>query len=115
MQKSSAKADKYARPLSKILATSSLEDSMAVMANTPPTFLQEIETFLAEYSMGASYFGKRAAGNSELVSRLRDNRRVWPETETKVRSFMMLYRVLNGGHGVEQDARQVQHSNRDAV
>lgn len=59
------------------------------MSETPPTLLQEIEAFLAVSGMGASYFGKCAAGNSELVARLRGNRRVWPETEAKVRSFMM--------------------------
>lgn len=50
--------------------------------------LDEIERFLADTGMGASYFGKRAAKNSELVPRLRAGRRVWPETANAVRRFM---------------------------
>ena len=61
---------------------------MRVMAKTPPTLLQKIEAFLSETGMGESYFGKKAVGNSELVSRLRQNRRVWPETEAKALSFI---------------------------
>ncbi|MEO1949273.1 hypothetical protein [Thioclava sp.] len=38
--------------------------------------------------MAETYFGKRAVGNSELVSRLRGGGRVWPETEEKARAFM---------------------------
>ena len=52
------------------------------------TFLSDIEAFLAETGMGETYFGKRAARNSELVARLRNGGRVWPETEQAVRSFM---------------------------
>lgn len=54
--------------------------------------LEEIDTFLSETGMGESYFGKRATGNSELVSRLRNGRRVWPETEEKVRTFIAAQR-----------------------
>ena len=50
--------------------------------------LEEIREFLAETGMGASYFGKKAASNSELVARLEDGGRVWPETAKKVRSFI---------------------------
>lgn len=53
-----------------------------------PNLLAEVEAFLAETGMGPQYFGRRAVGNSELVLRLRRNRRVWPETEAKVRKFM---------------------------
>ena len=81
---------------------------MPGMAKTPPTFLQEIEAFLAETGMGESYFGKRAAGNSELVSRLRGNGRVWPETEAKVRSFISAVRMnlRNSGHVNAAPTRQ---------
>ena len=58
------------------------------MMRHTPSLADEIETFLAEFGMGASYFGKAAAGNSELVLRLRRGGRVWPETETKLRDFM---------------------------
>lgn len=54
---------------------------------TPP-LLAEIDAFLAETGMGPSYFGRAAVGNSELVARLKDGRRVWPETEEKARAFI---------------------------
>lgn len=50
--------------------------------------LDEIDAYLRETGMGASYFGKVATGNSELVARLRAGGRVWPETEAKVRDFI---------------------------
>lgn len=53
--------------------------------------LSDIRAFLAKFGMGPSYFGKAACGNSELVSRLESGRRVWPETEVKVRVFMRQY------------------------
>ncbi len=53
--------------------------------------LTDIRAFLAQFGMGPSYFGKAACGNSELVSRLESGRRVWPETEAKVRTFMRQY------------------------
>jgi hypothetical protein len=55
--------------------------------------LSEIEAFLRESGMGASYFGKTATGNSELVGRLRSGGRVWPETETKIRKFIATERA----------------------
>lgn len=63
------------------------------MANefTKP-LLEEIERFLSETGMGPSYFGKVSVGNSELVNRLRVGKRVWPETETKLRAFMFAER-----------------------
>lgn len=56
------------------------------MAHDP--ILTEIDTFLSETGMGASYFGKKAAGNSEVVARLRSGGRVWPETRDKLLSFI---------------------------
>lgn len=49
---------------------------------------RDVDSFLSETGMGEVYFGKRACGNSRLVERLRDGRRVWPETIDRVRSFM---------------------------
>lgn len=51
-------------------------------------FLSDIKAFLSETGMGPSYFGKVACGNSELVERLEAGRRVWPDTEDRVRAFM---------------------------
>lgn len=55
------------------------------------TLLEEIEDFLSRTGMGESYFGKVAVRNSELVSRLRNGGRVWPETADAVRQFMALH------------------------
>ncbi len=65
---------------------SALEDMMAGMATI--SLLDLIDSFLSETGMSPSYFGKRATGNSEVVARLRAGRRVWPETEQKVRAFI---------------------------
>ncbi len=62
---------------------------MADMSNTSEhNLLLEVDRFLSKTGMGESYFGKVSSGNSELVKRLRDGRRVWPETAEKVRAFM---------------------------
>lgn len=59
------------------------------MQNTHhPQLLAEIEAFLALTGMGESYFGKKATGNSEIVSRLRNGGRVWPDTEQRARDYM---------------------------
>lgn len=47
-----------------------------------------LEAFLSKTGMGPKYLGKAAVGNSEVVPRLRAGRRVWPETEEKLLSFM---------------------------
>lgn len=64
------------------------------MTHTPTEkLLSEVTDFLAETGMGVSYFGKIASGNSELVHRLKDGGRVWPETADKVRAFMKTHRA----------------------
>lgn len=65
------------------------------MTNIHSNLLSEIEAFLAETGMGPSYFGKQACGNSEIVARLKEGRRVWPETETRVRAFILSERRSN--------------------
>lgn len=50
--------------------------------------LDEIETYLLARPMGAHYFGKVAAGNSDLVKRLRTGGRAWPETVKRVREYI---------------------------
>jgi hypothetical protein len=58
------------------------------MSEHHPELLRDIRAFLAKTGMGPAYFGKRAAENSELVKRLENNGRVWPETERRIRDFM---------------------------
>ena len=50
--------------------------------------LNEIEAFLADTGMGATYFGKRAVNNSELVARLRAGGAIHFRTEDSVRKFI---------------------------
>jgi hypothetical protein len=47
--------------------------------------LTEIEAFLKETGISASYFGKKYFNNSELVSRLRAGRTTFVSTEKRVR------------------------------
>lgn len=49
---------------------------------------QEIEAFLAESNMGQAYFGKLAANNSSLVSRLRAGESVTLRTAERIRAFI---------------------------
>jgi hypothetical protein len=58
------------------------------MSTSAPPLLSDIEAFLAASGMGASYFGRRATGNSELVKRLRDGRPILTDTERRVRDFI---------------------------
>lgn len=62
------------------------------MSQERTDILSDIEEFLSETNMGASYFGKASMGSSELVKRLRRGGRMWPENEAKVRAFMELRR-----------------------
>lgn len=50
--------------------------------------LSKVDSFLRDTGMGVSYFGKRAVGNSELVSRLRNGRPVLQHTAARVVDFI---------------------------
>lgn len=78
------------------------------MATIEQTLLVAIEAFIAETGMGESYFGKKSVGNSELVARLREGRRVWPETAASIRSFIRSERkrLRSSGRGNSSPARQ---------
>lgn len=65
------------------------------MAHQP--ILEEIEVFVAKHRMAESTFGREALGDWRLIADLRGGdgkrpRRLWPETEAKVRRFMESYR-----------------------
>ena len=53
-----------------------------------PELLSEVEAFLVRSGMGASYFGKKATGNSEVIKRLRAGGFVSPLTAEKIRTFI---------------------------
>lgn len=54
--------------------------------------LQDVEAFIETHNLAESRFGLDALNDKNLVRDLRDNRRMWPETEAKVRRFMATYR-----------------------
>lgn len=57
------------------------------------SLLQDVEAFLATHreTLSATAFGERAMNDRHLVRQLRNGRRLWPETEEKVRHFMVTY------------------------
>lgn len=63
------------------------------------TLLNEIEAFIATHGIAESAFGRDALnGDWRLIKELRGEtpsgrpRRLWPETEAKIRHFMATYR-----------------------
>lgn len=58
------------------------------MTEQSADLLSKIDKFLSDTGMGASYFGKRAVGNSELVGRLRSGGQVYLGTGAKVDEFI---------------------------
>lgn len=50
--------------------------------------------------MGEAYFGKKAVGNSELVTRLRKGGSVLVTTDEKVRAFIMEHSPTDNGSEV---------------
>lgn len=58
------------------------------MAHKEPDLLTEIEAFLKETGISASYFGKKYFKNSDLVARLRAGGTTFVRTEKRVREFI---------------------------
>lgn len=57
------------------------------------TIAQDIEAFLETHpEVTATSFGALALSDRHLVRQIRKGRRLWPETEAKVRRFMATYR-----------------------
>lgn len=52
----------------------------------------DIEKFLSETGLAESTFGEKALNDRHFVKQLRKGRRVWPETEQKIRAFMSEYK-----------------------
>lgn len=61
--------------------------------------LAEIEAFLArpDVAMSPTLFGKLAVNDGKLIPGLRNGRRLWPETEKRIREFMRDYQVPDKG------------------
>lgn len=56
-----------------------------------PTLADAIESFLSDHDMAPATFGRLAVKDPHFVSQVRRGRRLWPETEAKVRKFMIEY------------------------
>jgi hypothetical protein len=57
--------------------------------NRNAPLLHEIDAFLTEEPRMTEYrFGFSAVKNGRLLERLRDGKRIWPETEMEVRAFI---------------------------
>lgn len=57
------------------------------------SIIVDIDAFLKRHEMAESTFGRLAINDWKLVRSLRaGSRRIWPETEAKVRAFMAGYR-----------------------
>lgn len=55
------------------------------------SIIADIERFLAETGMKESTFGRGAVKDWKLIGDIRKGRRLWPDTETRIRSFMDSY------------------------
>lgn len=55
------------------------------------SLLSEIELFIASHDLSEWQLGEGALNDRRFVKELRRGRRVWPETEAKVRAFMLTY------------------------
>lgn len=83
--------------------------------------LDDIEAFLGQHDMSATALGASALGDRHFVRQLRMGRRVWPETERKVREFMAAHVVASQGVSIETDAAspgksgEVSQANQEAA
>lgn len=55
--------------------------------------LNDVEAFLKATGMAPTRLGGEALGDYHFVRQLREGRRVWPETEAKVRAYMATYQA----------------------
>lgn len=58
------------------------------MSDLLKALVEDIDAFLKRTKMSATYFGKRAANNSEVVKRLKAGKTITVETVEKLEKFM---------------------------
>jgi len=58
------------------------------MSKHHPDLLAEIEAFVKAAGISEITFGRHALSDPHFVRDLRNNRRLWPETEKKVRDHI---------------------------
>lgn len=54
--------------------------------------IDDIKAFCATHGLSIWQFGEKAVNDKSFVKNLEEGRRIWPETEAKVRRFMSTYR-----------------------
>lgn len=57
-----------------------------------PMLLDDIRAFCGTHELSIWQFGELAMNDKSFVKNLDDGRRIWPETEAKVRRFMATYK-----------------------
>lgn len=55
------------------------------------TLRRAIDRFTKRTGLAPTTLGRQAMGDPSFVAELRNGRRVWPDTEAKVRAFMRRY------------------------
>ncbi|WP_395634374.1 hypothetical protein [Sphingorhabdus sp.] len=68
----------------------------------------EIDSFIKANQMAESYFGRKAANDWKLVRQLRAGRRLWPDTEARIRTFMESYEKPVRGRLSHRSSNQLQ-------
>lgn len=68
------------------------------MTAANPQLVADIDAFVAASGMSPITFGRKALGDPHFVRDLKEGRRVWPETEDKVRAFMRDYQPSAESH-----------------
>lgn len=58
------------------------------MEHAEPPLIEQIEAFVSSHDMSPITFGREAMNDPHFVRDLRKGRRLWPETEKKVRDFL---------------------------
>ena len=58
------------------------------MQKDAPSLLDDIDEFVSLHGMSPITFGRLAMKDPHFVRDIRGGRRVWPETDAKIRAFM---------------------------
>lgn len=61
------------------------------MTQDQPPLVDAIDAFVAKHEMSPITFGRKAMKDPHFVAQVRNGRRLWPETEARVRQFMDEY------------------------
>ena len=58
---------------------------------TPHPLLTDIDAFLRIHKLSESAFGRLAVNDWKLIRQIKAGRRLWPDTEARVRTFMITF------------------------